>query len=901
MEDPARTGPTRPSPLWPCSALLAGLNLILYAPVLDNGLSLDDFNWLARAEFASSWWSFVFGVEPGQILNPVPRGMFLLLHRLSGGEPFPFHAAILGLHVVTVILLLVLVDRVAGNRQVALLAAILFSLESSYDEAIFWVAAFFYPLSGVLCLGALIAAGSFLTLGGTRRALVTVALAAAGVLTKASCFAVLPVMLLLPGPRPRRARLAGLLASLVVAAVAVNVAVGAGSSYLISEGHYRLGSHVASNVLSYLGWMIVPFDQALGWLGLSVPWPAAWQVLGAAALAALVVIVLRAGAWARAFVGLLVSPLALALPFVFEPVSRYTYLPALGASALAAGLLVAVVGGASRFRWLRTSLLAGAALLSLADTRLRDNHYEYRERLMATWVDDVVAAVPAPPLGGTIRIIDLPRLAIDPGIHLAAALQLAYDDPRLHLEILSGDDLPSGEGPTLRYLAGRITLEESAGTDGGQPSPGEVPRDHVPEVEQIDPEQRERSGERGQEPPAADKLPEAEGEQRRAGRGQHQQVSALGLEVVPAVRDQRDQQGGVRDDRPEDGSVGAAPARPGPAETHEPETEPDRGRSRQGDVDDEGPRIGQHLHPAEGAPPALEAAPQEDRDPVLAEQREVWARVVEPQRTGGHRERVRPAVEHGVPDDPGSRDRQGDCTGRDGGPQPAGARSDDPEPHAVQRDREQGADLGQDADADRDADPQRAKARCQSEQQSGPDQLDRRIVADRHGHGATHRVERDEKRRGGCDPAIVAEHGPHEERSDRDHRTRQQQVEETDGGEGPGQVDQQRRDEVVQRRLVCLVADGDDPGVAWTDAVEVVALQLLEWFGRPGIRRHHRKAATICQFEDVIQVRGLVRPVERGYRGQVPDGERRVDEDRDRQPHAARDARCGCDEIVHEA
>jgi hypothetical protein len=578
MEDPARTGPTRPSPLWPCSALLAGLNLILYAPVLDNGLSLDDFNWLARAEFASSWWSFVFGVEPGQILNPVPRGMFLLLHRLSGGEPFPFHAAILGLHVVTVILLLVLVDRVAGNRQVALLAAILFSLESSYDEAIFWVAAFFYPLSGVLCLGALIAAGSFLTLGGTRRALVTVALAAAGVLTKASCFAVLPVMLLLPGPRPRRARLAGLLASLVVAAVAVNVAVG------------------ASNVLSYLGWMIVPFDQALGWLGLSVPWPAAWQVLGAAALAALVVIVLRAGAWARAFVGLLVSPLALALPFVFEPVSRYTYLPALGASALAAGLLVAVVGGASRFRWLRTSLLAGAALLSLADTRLRDNHYEYRERLMATWVDDVVAAVPAPPLGGTIRIIDLPRLAIDPGIHLAAALQLAYDDPRLHLEILSGDDLPSGEGPTLRYLAGRITLEESAGTDGGQPSPGEVPRDHVPEVEQIDPEQRERSGERGQEPPAADKLPEAEGEQRRAGRGQHQQVSALGLEVVPAVRDQRDQQGGVRDDRPEDGSVGAAPARPGPAETHEPETEPDRGRSRQGDVDDEGPRIGQHLH-----------------------------------------------------------------------------------------------------------------------------------------------------------------------------------------------------------------------------------------------------------------------------------------------------------------
>ena len=94
---------------------------------------------------------------------------------------------------------------------------------------------------------------------------------AAGLHTKASCFAVVPIMLLLPGPRPRRARLARLLASLVVAAVAVNVAVGAGESYLISEGHYRLGPHLASNLLYYLGWMIVPFDQALGWLGLSVP------------------------------------------------------------------------------------------------------------------------------------------------------------------------------------------------------------------------------------------------------------------------------------------------------------------------------------------------------------------------------------------------------------------------------------------------------------------------------------------------------------------------------------------------------------------------------------------------------------------------------------------------------
>ena len=400
----------------------------------------------------------------------------------------------------------------------------------------------------MLCLGALIAAGSYQSRGGRGPALLTALCATAGLLTKASCFAVLPVMLLLPGSRPRRWRLGGLLASLMVAAIAMNVAVGAGESYLISEGHYRLGFHVIGNLLHYLGWMVVPFDQALGWLGLSVPWTTVWRVLGVGVLGALVAIVLRAGAWARPFVGLLLAPLVLVLPFAFEPASRYTFLPALGASALGAGLLVTVAGGAARIPWLRSSLLVGVALLSLADTRLRDNHYEYRERLMATWVGDVVTAVPAPPPGGTIRIVDLPRLAIDPGIHLEAALQLAYDDPDVRLVVLSGGEVPPGGGPTLSYVAGRIVVDED-GDIGGQeaPSSGQVPRDHVPEVEHIHPEQREPSSERGQGPPAADQLPEAEGDQHGAGRGQHQEIAALSLKVVRAVRDQRQQENGVRE------------------------------------------------------------------------------------------------------------------------------------------------------------------------------------------------------------------------------------------------------------------------------------------------------------------------------------------------------------------
>jgi hypothetical protein len=899
MQDRPQIGSTRPGGLWPHAAVLAALNLVLYAPVLDNGFSLDDFNWLARAEFASSWWRFVFDVEPGQILNPVPRALFLLVVQASGSGPFPVHLTVLVLHIVTVGLFLHLVDKVVKDRTIALLAAVFFSFQTSYDEAIFWVAAFFYPLSGALCLGALIGAERYLAGGARRPAVGTALCSVAGLLTKASCFAVLPVMLLLPGPRPRRAVLAGMLATLMVAVAAVNVAVGAGESYLITEGHYRLGFHVVGNLLHYLGWMALPFDQALGWLGLSPPWGALWKVLGAVVLGAVVVIIPRSGSRTRLFVGLLFAPLALVLPFTFEPASRYTYLPALGAAALAAGLVVMVGERAVRSRWLRTSLLVAVALLSLADTRLRDNHYEYRERLMATWVRDVVAAVPEPPRGGTIRIVDLPQLAIDPGIHLEAALRLAYRDPDLRLEVVSGDDLPPGDGPMLRYVAGRITVGEAGGASGGRLSPGEVPRDHVPEVEQIDPEQREPSRERGQGHPPAGQLPEPERDQQRRSGGQHQEVSALGLEVVPAVGDQGEQQHGVRGNGPDNCSIGAAPLRSGTVMAQEPHGEPGRGGRRKGDVDRDGLRIGQHLHPTEGAPPALEAAHEERGDPVLAKQPELGAGVVESQRAGGDRERIGPAVQRDVPGDPGSCDHHGGRPGSGGRAQPAGSGSDDPEPRAVQRNRDHGADLDQHADTHQKPDPQWARLARHGEQQRGPHQLDGRVVAQGHRHRAPHWMERDEESGGRCYPAIVGEHRTRETLGNDHHRTRQQQVEQPDGGERSGHPVEKGGDQVIERRLVRLVGDGCDARIPGGDSFEVASLQPLELGRSPCAGGHLRQAAAVGDSENGVDVGRLVRPVECGYRRQVAERECRVDENSGRQPCSVSNG-AACEESLHE-
>ena len=239
MQTSSRTGPARPGARWPAAVALAVFNLLLYAPSLGNSFSLDDYNWLERARFASSWGRFVLGVEPGEILNPLPRALFQLLGWLGGGAPVAFHLAALGLHILTVSLLLVLVDRVTGDRSIALLAAILFSLETSGHEAVFWIAALSYPLSGALGLCALIAAERYLGGGGKGPALGAGLCSLAGLLTKASCAAMLPVMLLLPGPRRRRVALAVGLATLVVVVAAANLAAGAGDSYLVSRGHYR--------------------------------------------------------------------------------------------------------------------------------------------------------------------------------------------------------------------------------------------------------------------------------------------------------------------------------------------------------------------------------------------------------------------------------------------------------------------------------------------------------------------------------------------------------------------------------------------------------------------------------------------------------------------------------------
>jgi hypothetical protein len=452
--------------------LLALLTFGRFAPTLDNGFSLDDFNWLERAAFSRSALEFVLQAEPGQLLNPVPRGLFCVLHLAAGLDPLPYRVAILMLHLVAALLLLALVSQLARDWRVGLLAAVLFSLHTAYDEALLWVAAFFHPLVAVLGLGALLAFVRHLDRPRIGSAAASSALFAAACLTKASAFTVLApaaMCLALPGlDRERRRSGALLLAGLGAVAGAVllaNLAAGTGDSYLVERGYYRPGPHLVANLGHYAAWLVLPHDHAFRWLGLAGVHTALFTALAWIAPVALVSLVVAGSPATRVLATLALAGLVPFLPFVFEPVSRYTYLACAGISGAAALLLHDVVrswpaaaAAATRRRLagVAAAALGGLLLVSAADTRLRDNHYEHRERLMAGWVEDVARAVPAPAGGGALWIVGLPTLAIDPGIHLEAALRLHYRDPDLRLGVLDvapGDPL---DGVVLEYCEGRI-------------------------------------------------------------------------------------------------------------------------------------------------------------------------------------------------------------------------------------------------------------------------------------------------------------------------------------------------------------------------------------------------------------------------------------------------------------
>ena len=445
-------------------AVLVVLSGLLALPALDNGFSLDDYNWLERAQFRDSTPSFVLTPEPGQVFNPIGRGAFLAMFVLAGTDPLPYRVGIVVLHTLNVWLVFLLTERAFKRRDLAIAAAALFAVQSSYDEALFWIAAFFHPLNASFCLAALL--GYLVFLESESRVAYRLALLAfsAALLTKAPAFTfalLFPAAFVTFKPRGSSAwRILLPFAAVWAIAVAINIALRIDQSYLLERGYYAIGWHALSNLAHYLAWMAMPFEAVAARLDAGSVHSALLLVAKVTTPVAALVLLARGSRPIRFFTVFGLLAIAPFLFFVFEPTSRYTYLSAAGfAPVVATGLL-----------WLcsrllprqKTLLTAGALILigvlALADRTVVDNTFEYREDRVQVLVADVERALPNLPGDKVVRIANLPRFGIDPGIHLEAALRLAYGEPELRLQIVPAESASSES--LLRFESGRVSRSD---------------------------------------------------------------------------------------------------------------------------------------------------------------------------------------------------------------------------------------------------------------------------------------------------------------------------------------------------------------------------------------------------------------------------------------------------------
>lgn len=240
------------------AAIVLAVGLI-YRHAVRSYFFNDDFDWIATAP----------AFQPANLIDigrynhfyrPVIEIYFYLARSLFGCAALPFHLASLAIHLLNVALVFLFARAFSGSSWIAGLGALFLSVQPGYTEAVSWVAAITDLLPAVWYILTLWMFVRFLQ---ERRAVhYRLALAAFSLclLTHESSATLLLMMLMLEATLGARrdassimtrvikyAPFALLLASDLAIAFVVNR-----RSYLITEGHYRLGWHAVPHALWYI-------------------------------------------------------------------------------------------------------------------------------------------------------------------------------------------------------------------------------------------------------------------------------------------------------------------------------------------------------------------------------------------------------------------------------------------------------------------------------------------------------------------------------------------------------------------------------------------------------------------------------------------------------------------------
>lgn len=153
------------------AGVLALCAALPYANTLFNGFVYDDVTQIThnpylasihhlREIFSTTVWSYVGAEGVTNYYRPMMTLGYLVCYQLFGPVAYEFHLVNVALHAAVVMMLFAVTRRLAGNRKLAFVAALVFALHPIHSESVAWIAAvtdveltFFYLLTFWLYLG----------------------------------------------------------------------------------------------------------------------------------------------------------------------------------------------------------------------------------------------------------------------------------------------------------------------------------------------------------------------------------------------------------------------------------------------------------------------------------------------------------------------------------------------------------------------------------------------------------------------------------------------------------------------------------------------------------------------------------------------------------------------------
>jgi hypothetical protein len=408
------------------TALVIIVTYVVYRAAALSYFTEDDFGWLTAAA------SFRFATllhlgNYSHFYRPIVELYFAAGYRLFGCEPSSFHLASVTIHLATILVLYLFADALTAKPMFAATAALLFASLPGYVEAVAWVAAITDLLPALWYISTLWLYLRFLQSGRITIYLLALATFAASLLTHESAATLLPLMVLVhlvaAGPRDRVAvaRLVpfgALLGVFLAIAYTVN-----SRSYLISEGHYRLGWHAFPNIIQYIVSLYVGMRNLPSY---------------AAIVAVVMVLLVRGTPRVRLFVLWILITVLPASFFTWGNVSRYLYLPAAGFALLLAEAARALhqwcedTLGPRSASIIAALLVAALAVRFMVFARKESERFRDRTEPYERYVAAVRSTTPVPPPDQIVRL-DRETIALLPESVRDQVAEVAYCMARVHV------------------------------------------------------------------------------------------------------------------------------------------------------------------------------------------------------------------------------------------------------------------------------------------------------------------------------------------------------------------------------------------------------------------------------------------------------------------------------------